>query len=80
MSSVPADVAREPFGEEARPREPMVLARIDHQLALHPERAEGLVHLLGVLKRHVVIEIPGHKERWRHDAIGVQERVRLAIT
>ena len=71
----PPDPALEPIALVARHRDPVVLAGIDHELALDAVALQRLIHLLGADERHVEVLVAAHVERRRLDPIRVEERV-----
>src|SRR5213593_4367164 len=73
---VPRQVPLEPIALIARPRDAVVLVRIDHELRVDAEAAQRLIHLLSALHGDVEIALAAQEQRRRLDPIRVEERVR----
>ena len=59
---VPGQIALVAIDLEAGPPDAVALPRVDDKLGGHPESAQRLVQLIGILQRHVPIFLAAHHQ------------------
>ena len=74
ISTIPLQITLYPIHAKTRALKTVMLAGIDHELRRHPDSPQRLIHLLRADRRNVVVLGAHEEQRWRRDAVRMQER------
>src|SRR6202011_518508 len=62
--------------EEAGPREDVMLTGVDDELCRYPQCPQRLIHLLAADDRNIEVLVSAQEERWRANAVRMEEWIR----